>query len=279
MFRRLTAISALAALLAGAAPALAQTSSGPGYFIPHAAAPAAAAHKPAKAAEPAPGGITQNGMTTEAAGNGAAGQPELPAIPVLPALPKEAPPPAPVMGVLSVPQVMQNSTAAQGVQNIIQARQGLLRQEAQADRTKWEKQQAAINAEKGKLSQDQLKAKITQVQSEIQAAQVKLSGENQGIENSAKIALGKIESTLIAVIRQVSQAHGMNLVLHRSQVALNVNEFDITKEVTDQLNKLLPSVEVPPTVIPKHVATDSNMDPNQFNGQDPNQDPVPQQNQ
>ncbi len=30
----------------------------------------------------------------------------------------------------------------------------------------------------------------------------------------------------------------MNLVLHRAQVALNMNEFDITDEVTKQLNQV-----------------------------------------
>jgi hypothetical protein len=54
---------------------------------------------------------------------------------------------------------------------------------------------------------------------------------------------------LIAVIRQVSEARGMNLVLHREQVALNVNAFDITDDVVTQLNKLLPSVPVPPSVV------------------------------
>jgi len=38
-------------------------------------------------------------------------------------------------------------------------------------------------------------------------------------------------------------------VLHREQVALNVNAFDITGEVLAQLNKLLPSVKVPPSVV------------------------------
>ena len=41
----------------------------------------------------------------------------------------------------------------------------------------------------------------------------------------------------------------MNLVLHREQVALNVNAFDITADVTSQLNKLLTSVPVPPSVV------------------------------
>jgi hypothetical protein len=47
----------------------------------------------------------------------------------------------------------------------------------------------------------------------------------------------------------------MNMVLHRQQVALNVNEFDITAEVADQLNKVLPSVVIPPDgVLPPEMA-------------------------
>jgi hypothetical protein len=50
----------------------------------------------------------------------------------------------------------------------------------------------------------------------------------------------------VAVIRQVAEAHGMNLVLHRSEVALNVSELDISEQVANQLNLLLPSVVIPP---------------------------------
>ncbi len=38
----------------------------------------------------------------------------------------------------------------------------------------------------------------------------------------------------------------MNLVLHRAQVALNINEFDITDQVTQQMNKVMPSITMPP---------------------------------
>jgi hypothetical protein len=38
----------------------------------------------------------------------------------------------------------------------------------------------------------------------------------------------------------------MNLVLHRAQVALNVSEFDITDQVTQQMNKVMPSITIPP---------------------------------
>ena len=58
--------------------------------------------------------------------------------------------------------------------------------------------------------------------------------------------LAQIERTLVGVIQKVAESRGMNLVLHRQQVALNVNEFDITEQVTEQLNKILPSVVIPP---------------------------------
>lgn len=228
----------------------AQSSSGPGYFIPHPKAPPVSHAAPVRESAPmAPQpGMPQPG---EQPGTQAVPPQKLPPIPQLPALPKENAPPSPVMGVLSVPEVMQQSTAAQGVEKIIEARRQKLAAEAQADQQKWEGEQKAITAQKAKLSKAALTAKEQALQKEIEEAQVDFHNRNLAIEVSARAALGKIEATLIAVISQVAQAHGMNLVLHRSQVALNVNGFDISKEVAAHLNKILPSVAVPPSVVPK----------------------------
>ena len=84
------------------------------------------------------------------------------------------------------------------------------------------------------------------MQERITNAQRQFRDRNRVIQEAAQYSLAQIERTLIAVIRQVAEARGMNLVLHRAQVALNVNQFDITEQVTDQLNKILPSVVIPP---------------------------------
>ncbi len=231
----------VATALAGPA-AFAQSS--PGYFIPpSASAPAAPAAPAEQAPQPAPE------APTPAPAPQAAAQPAMPAIPQLPALPKEAPPPVAVIGVLSVPEVMQKSTAAQGVQAVIQQRQAALGQEAQRARSKIQAEQAAILAQRGKASDADLEAKEQALRNEIAATQTKFEERNQAIQNSGQAALSQIESELIAIIRQEAQARGMNLVLHREQVALNVDAFDITNDVVAQLNKLLPSVTVPPSVV------------------------------
>ncbi len=144
---------------------------------------------------------------------------------------------------------VQKSTAAQGVQQIIHDRQAVLGQEAQQARATIEAEQAKIVAARSHLTDAQLEAKEKTLQDQVAATQTDFEQRNQAIQNSGQAALGTIESELIAVIRQVAEAHGMNLVLHREQVALNVNAFDITDEVAAQLNKLLPAVPVPPSVV------------------------------
>jgi Skp family chaperone for outer membrane proteins len=236
-------LPALALCAFGVSSAYAQSKS-PGYFIPHkAAAPVSHMAAPVAASSAASPVAPQQPT-----------QPKLPPIPNLPALPKEAPPPAAIIGVLSVPEIMQQSTAARGVETIIQQRRTVLAKEAQAEQKRIEAEQKTIEAEKAKLTKPVLVSKEKALQVEIEKDQVKFHNQGVAIEISARTALGKIESTLIAVIRQVAQAHDMNLVLHRSQVALNSNKIDISTEVATQLNKILPSVAVPPSIVPKSVA-------------------------
>ncbi len=241
-------VVALAVL--GAAP-YAHAQSSPGYFIPPSAPQQAPA--PVRHAAPQPQPLPQPALPSDdnaaTAANQQQAQQPLPPIPQLPALPKEAAPPAPVIGVLSVPEVMQKSTAAQGVQQIIHDRQAVLGQEAQQARATIEAEQAKIVAARSHLTDAQLEAKEKTLQDQVAATQTDFEQRNQAIQNSGQAALGTIESELIAIIRQVAEAHGMNLVLHREQVALNVNAFDITDEVAAQLNKLLPAVPVPPSVV------------------------------
>jgi Skp family chaperone for outer membrane proteins len=226
-----------------AAPALAQSagvSSSPGFFMPpthHDTAPAPAEHSHAPLAP------------SEAPHQQAADQAQMPPIPKLPELPKGSPPPVAVIGVLSVPEVMQKSTAAQGVQKVIQERQAALGKEAQKARAKIQDTQSAIVADRSKLSDAELEKKEQALRDEIAKTQTKFEARNAAIQASGQAALGQIESELIAIIRQEAQARGMNLVLHREQVALNVQAFDITDDVVAQLNKLLPSVKVPPSVV------------------------------
>lgn len=216
----------LSVMTLGAAPvALAQ-----GYFIPpsapQASAPAAQAAASQAEAPPAP-----------------------PVPPQLPALPAEPTPPTAVIGLLNVPVVMQHSTAVQGIQAEVQRRQAALSKDAQAASAKIQAEQQEIVADHGKIPDDQLEAKEQKLRNEVTSTQANFEAKNHAIQASGQQALGQVEANLIAVVRQEEQAHGMNLILRADLVVLPGEGFDLTDETVVALNKLLPVVQVPASVV------------------------------
>ncbi len=225
--------------------AWAQTSNGPGYFIPK--APAPPTQNKVIPTQPPPSAPTSAQSALEEAE-------KLPPIPNLPTLSLESTPPAAVIGTLSVPEILQKSTAMIGIEKVIEGRRAVLAKEAEAEQKKLQAEQKTIEAEQKKLGKQEIASKEKALQQEIEAAQVKFHNKDVAIQIAGRKAVGKVQAMLIAVIRQVARAHGMNLVLHRSQTVLNANGFDISEEVVTRLNKLLPAVAVPPSIVPKGAA-------------------------
>jgi Skp family chaperone for outer membrane proteins len=155
-------------------------------------------------------------------------------------------PPMPLVGVLGVPDVMRASSAAQAVDKVIGARKERLQAEVQRAQTTWRELEQQLQTDAPHLTREQGLARERALRDRVTTDRHQLQEENRIIQEAAQVALGQIERTLIGIIRQVAEARGMNLVLHRSQVALNIQEFDITEAVTDQLNRALPTVQIPP---------------------------------
>ena len=238
-----------ATILTQAAPVRAQQ--GQDWFVPgqpqKSTAPRTNTHVNPRNAQPPAAGV---GAGAEAAAAPPGPPPpqmqlQLPPVPQLPPLPKGPAPPAAVIGVLGVPEVMRASTAAQEVERAIGGRRAKLNQDAQKEQAAWRDMQQALVNERSKLNPEQIRARERALQDRITNAQRQFRDRNRIIQEEGQYALGQIEQTLVAVIRQISESRGMNLVLHRQQVALNVNEFDITAEVAGELNKVLPSVTIP----------------------------------
>ncbi len=202
---------------------------------PPAAAPAPRA--PATQILPAPPSSDPNAQLLEVA---------LPPVPELPSLPRAASPPAAVIGVIGVPEVMRASTAAQQVDRVISERREKLNEDAQKEQANWRDLQQQLTAQRSTMAPEQVRVKERELQDRVTASQKQLRDRTRFIQEAAQVGVGQIERTLVAVIRQVAESHGMNLVLHRAQVALNVNDFDISEQVAEQLNKILPSVTIPP---------------------------------
>jgi Skp family chaperone for outer membrane proteins len=250
LFLTVTAAAILLAPLA-AAPAAAQAQQSQDWFVPGQGQKAPAARS---AARPAPTPAAAPAPSAEGAPPDAEAAPVspqqlevvLPPPPDVPQITRGSLPPAAVIGVISVPDVMRGSTAYQAVDKELGQRRQKLNEDAQKEQTTLRDMGQALANDRAKMTPEQIRNKERELQDRIADSRRKFADRNRIIQEAGQYALAQIERTLRIVVQQVAGSRGMNLVLHGPQVALNIPEFDITQEVVTELNKVLPSVSLPP---------------------------------
>lgn len=184
----------------------------------------------------------------------------LPPIPKAAALPKGNPPPAVMVGVISVPDVMRQSVAAREAEKVLVERRDQLQKDVQNEQKAWRAEQQQIQAKAKTMTADQIQSRERKLQARVLNAQKDFRNRSRIIQEAAQVAFGQVERELIQLIQNVAASHNMNLVLHREQVALSVNELDITNEVAKELNKTLSSVFIPAAdVDPEELAKSGSM--------------------
>jgi Skp family chaperone for outer membrane proteins len=254
-FRLLAACTLAAALLsAGAAPGMAQQN--PEWFVPNQAQRPAAAPRPAgRPVAPvagAPQGAGLPGLGPEGAIPGAEGQQQpqvqvqLPPPPDVPPLPKGATPPAAIVGVLSVPDVMRASAAFQQADKEFLGRRQKLNEDAQKEQVTLRDLGQQLANERSKLTPDQIRAREKDLQDRITESRRTFGERNRIIQEASQYVMAQIDRAVELVTQQVAISHGINIVLNRAQILGTTNDFDLTPQVVDDLNKVLTGVVIPP---------------------------------
>jgi Skp family chaperone for outer membrane proteins len=216
------------------------------WFIPHPAGPAA----PHRSANPP---VASPSMTppVETPGPEASAVPpenpnvQLPPAPPVPDVPHGTLPPATVVGVLAVPDVLRASLAYQTADKVIAERRQKLTQDAEKEQVRLQQLGQQLATERSKLSPEQIRAKEKSLQDQFAESRRTFTERNRIIQEQGQYALLQIQRTLSEVVQKVAASRGMNLVLQRAEVAVNLPEFDITPQVTEVLNRALPTVVVP----------------------------------
>jgi Skp family chaperone for outer membrane proteins len=252
---RLLAASTLVAgiVSAGAPPGAAQQNQE--WFVPNQTQRPAVAPRPSTRPAPpaatAQQGVGAPGLLPEGAAPGAEGQQQqvqvqLPPPPEVPPLPKGPTPPAAIVGVLSVPDVMRASSAFQQADKEFLARRQKLNEDAQKEQVTLRDLGQQLANERSKLSPDQIRAREKDLQDRITESRRTFGERNRVIQESSQYVMAQIDRAVEMVTQQVAISHGINLVLNRAQILGTTNDFDLTPQVVDDMNKVLTSVVIPP---------------------------------
>jgi Skp family chaperone for outer membrane proteins len=217
------------------------------WFVPGQQRPAAAPARPA-APRPAQAPLPADQLNEE----GGPQQPppqiqvQLPPMPELPQIPKGSPTPAAIIGILSVPDVLRVSTAYQAADKELGGRRQKLNEDVQKDRVALRDAVQALQNDRAKLSPDQVRNRERELQERDNVARQKFGERNRIIQEAGQYVMLQIDRVLEQIAQQVAASRGVNLVLNRAQILGTTADFDLTPQVADELNKVLPSVVVPP---------------------------------
>ncbi|MFC0388664.1 OmpH family outer membrane protein [Muricoccus vinaceus] len=229
------AVAALAALLIPVlSPGGALAQSDPGFFIPPQqgggqSRPAQAPARPAQQQPQRPPAQAQRSPQPNPA-----------------PLPPGQPPPAAVIGIVDVPEIQRNSTAFNSVREEVERRRQRLNDDLQREQTRWREEQTTLANQRATMNPDQLRQRERELQERITDSQRVFRDRSRAIEQVAQGALQEIEQALAVVIRQVAASRNVNLVLPRPLVIFNDAPFDLTDEISQQVNRVLRNVTLPP---------------------------------
>jgi Skp family chaperone for outer membrane proteins len=155
------------------------------------------------------------------------------------------PPPAPIVGLVDVEEVQRNSTAFAQVREELERRRARLNEDLQREQQRWREEQQALAAARATLPPEQLRTRERDLQERIAESQRVFRDRNRALEQTAQQGLGEIQQALGLVLQQVAASRNVNLVLPRQVVVFNLPGFDLTEQVTAQLNTVLRSVALP----------------------------------
>lgn len=242
---RSLAAAALAAVALSGFPASVMAQQSQDWFIPNQGQRPAARPGPSRpTVAPAP--------TQESVVPGQEGVPQqpvqiqLPPPPDVPPLPKGPTPPAAIVGVLSVPDVLHASVAFQQADKEIGTRRQKLQEDAQKEQLALRDLGQALSTERAKLTPEQIRTREKELQDRITESRRSFGERNRIIQEASQYVMAQLDRAVELVTQQVALSRGVNIVLNRAQILGTTNDFDLTPQVVESLNKVLPQVAIPP---------------------------------
>jgi Skp family chaperone for outer membrane proteins len=231
-----------------------QSQSGNGWFVPAQPKPgpavgqnrSPAASPPAAAPAAAPDQESILPMVETPQGALPPLQVQLPPMPEIPPIPKGSATPAAIVGILSVPDILRISTAYQQADKELAARRNKLNEDGQKEQNTLRELGQNFANERAKLTPEQIRAKEKDYADRVNESRRKFSERARIIQEAGQYVMAQIERVIEQVAQQVAASRGVNLVLNRAQVLGTTTDFDLTPQVADVLNRILPGVVIPP---------------------------------
>lgn len=155
-----------------------------------------------------------------------------------------APPPAPVIVMVDMQQLVYNSKAGKGIQGQMDKQRQAFSKEVAQQEDELQKARAELERQRTSLPPDQFEAKGRQFQQRLQELDRSVQAKQKAWQAVYSEAMNKVEEGALQVVAEIAAEHQANLVIQKAAVIFGKDGFDITADAMQRLDQRLPAVTV-----------------------------------
>jgi Skp family chaperone for outer membrane proteins len=154
--------------------------------------------------------------------------------------------PAPVIGVVDVDEIMQESLAGKAVREQASKYRQQFQSQGAAEENALRATQQAIEQERKTLAPAALSERVHAFDASVAEYQRKDLARRRAYEKSFNSAMSRVQLAMNNALAQYAETHGINIVLPNGQVLLFDKKMGITKDIIALMDKAQPTVDFPP---------------------------------
>jgi Skp family chaperone for outer membrane proteins len=148
------------------------------------------------------------------------------------------------VGVVNIQKIMRDSKAANSVRAQLKEKQKSFQAELDAKEKALLAEDQSLVKQSNTTDKAAFQEKIKAFQSKAANAQREVAVKKQQLDKAFAGALEQIQTSVIAIVKEIAAQKKLNLVATSSSVLYNDAALDITAEVQQKLDAKLPTVKV-----------------------------------
>ena len=152
--------------------------------------------------------------------------------------------PNPVIAIVDVQRISQESLASKSVQKQLEAQRAKFQNEIEGEENELRAAEQNLTKQRDKIAtqayadqEQQLRQRFSTVENHVQA-------RRKVLDQSFSDSMDKVHAALLNVVDKVAHEHGANIVIIKQQALWTDQPLDITDEVLRRLDQTLPQVNV-----------------------------------
>jgi Skp family chaperone for outer membrane proteins len=152
--------------------------------------------------------------------------------------------PPPVIAIVDVQRILQESMAAKSVQRQIEAQRSKFQTEIEGEENELRQAEQDLSASRKKLSASAYADREQKLHVRFSTVETHVQERRKALDQAFTDSMNSVRDALLDVVDKTAHQHGANMVIVKQQALWVDPQFDVTDEVLKRLDQKLPKVDI-----------------------------------